>query len=72
MAVDFSQALTDLKEGDKVKRSGWVNDPAYIEMFGPLAGSSPEDTIMVFHSQGVFPWNPQNVDVCADDWETVV
>jgi len=72
MALDFSQALTDLKAASKVKRAGWVSSPSYIEMFGPLGStSSAVDTIMAVHTEGTFPWNPQNVDVCADDWEVV-
>jgi len=69
--MDFSLALTDLKNGDQLRRTSWVSpaNPDYILMFGPLAGSSPQDTIMASNSGSIYTWSPGNVDICADDWE---
>jgi len=71
--ADFSQALTDLNNGDKVKRASW-SIPNFIVMFDSMSGSSATGKIIMQDITGIpiSTWQPQNVDITATDWEVVV
>jgi len=71
--ADFSQALTDLNNGDKVKRTSW-SLPNFIVIFDPMSGSSATGEVIMQDVTGIpfSPWSPQNVDLTASDWEVVV
>jgi len=75
MDTDFSTALTNLKNGDQVRRVAWAQGyPDHIEMFGPLHGPAPTENTIMAHSTGraMNPWQPTVVDICAEDWEVIV
>ncbi len=71
--ADFGQALIDINNGDKVKRTSW-NIPNFIVMFDPMSGSPASGVVIMQDITGipVSVWQPQNVDIIADDWEVVV
>ena len=71
--ADFGQALTDLNNGDRVKRTSW-NLPNFIVMFDPMSGSPATGVVIMQDVTGIptSPWAPQNADITATDWEVVV
>ena len=74
MAYDFQTALTNLKSGDRVKRTSWTTAPNFIVIFDPMSGSPAMGEIIMqdITGQPISEWNPQNIDLCTDDWETFI
>lgn len=72
--TDFTQALTDLNNGEMVKRTGWTNGVNFIVIFDPMAGSSASGEVIMqdINNAVPSPWRPQSVDILAQDWEIFV
>lgn len=75
--MNFGQALQVLKEGiypdAKVRRSGWNGKGMYISLQVPDLNSKMRLPYVYLSTvTGHFvPWNPNNIDMLADDWEIV-
>lgn len=71
--MNFSDALTELKNGRKVTRAGWNGQGMFIKlqkpdenskMLRPYLYMSPVDSELV-------PWVASQSDILADDWQIV-
>ena len=71
--MDFSQALTQLKAGAKLARSGWNRSGMYIQAQYPDANSNmtqPYIFIVPCEDEKI-PWVTSQADVFANDWRIV-
>ena len=76
---DFAVALRELKEGNKVARSGWNGKGLWLELQRPNAHSKmtlpyifisyPEDAQNTPGAR--VPWLASQTDLLADDWMVV-
>ena len=76
---DFAVALRELKEGNKVARSGWNGKGLWLELQRPNAHSKmtlpyifisyPEDAQNTPGAR--VPWLASQTDLLADDWMIV-
>ncbi len=71
--MDFSQALTRLKGGDKLSRFGWNGPNQYIAVQHPDENSKMGlPYIYIQTVQGLLvPWLASQGDLLADDWHVV-
>lgn len=75
--MNFGQALQVLKEGiypdAKVRRAGWNGKGMWISLQTPDAHSKMGLPYIYLSTVGgqLVPWNPNNIDMLADDWEIV-
>lgn len=72
MGYDFIQALENLNNGDMVKRTAWNGNPNFIVIYEPMSGQSGKIIMQDFNNIAWNQWPPQNADIMADDWETVI
>jgi hypothetical protein len=72
--MNFGQAIEALKQGKKVCRSGWNGKGMWLALQTPDANSKMGHPYIYMSdvSGKLFPWNPNNLDVLAEDWETVM
>ena len=77
--MDFSNALTRLKQGGKIRRCGWNGKGMWLELQVPDVHSKmtlpyvylnyPSDSL---HTPGArVPWLASQTDMLAEDWEEV-
>ena len=76
---DFAVAIRELKEGNKVARSGWNGKGLWLELQRPNAHSKmtlpyifisyPEDAQNTPGAR--VPWLASQTDLLADDWTLV-
>ena len=76
---DFAVAIRELKEGNKVARSGWNGKGLWLELQRPNAHSKmtlpyifisyPEDAQNTPGAR--VPWLASQTDLLADDWMVV-
>ena len=76
---DFAVAIRELKEGNKVARSGWNGKGLWLELQRPDARSKmtlpyifisyPEDAQNTPGAR--VPWVASQTDLLADDWMVV-
>lgn len=79
--VDFGEALSAVKKGKMIARSGWNGKNMWVKLINPadylILGTvltTPEiDTIRPWlgmrAADGSFgSWNPNNMDCLAEDW----
>ena len=76
---DFAVAIRELKEGNKVARSGWNGKGLWLELQRPNAHSKmtlpyifisyPEDAQNTPGAR--VPWVASQTDLLADDWMVV-
>ena len=76
---DFAVAIRELKEGNKVARSGWNGKGLWLELQRPDAHSKmtlpyifisyPEDAQNTPGAR--VPWLASQTDLLADDWMVV-
>ena len=68
--MDFSTALTALKGGMRVARSGWNGVDMFIEMQVPDTNSKMTlPYLYMYAAQGGYvPWLASQTDLLADDW----
>lgn len=71
--MNFGQAIEALKQGKRVSRSGWNGKGMWLALQVPDAHSKMGHSYVYMSDvNGVlFPWNPNNLDVLAEDWGIV-
>lgn len=71
--MTFSQALECIKLGFKVLRAGWNGKEMWLAIQRPDENSKMG--VPYIYMKGVdgkfFPWNPNNLDLMAEDWTTL-
>lgn len=71
--MDFGDALKALKDADDVRiaRSGWNGKGMWLMLQCPDANSKMGLPYIYLKTVGgeLVPWNPNNIDMLADDWE---
>jgi hypothetical protein len=71
---DFGWAIRRLRDGCRVRREGWNGKGMWVEL-QPIGEDQPMDHPYIFMSDvngKLFPWNPNQLDMLADDWEHAV
>ena len=68
--MNFGQAIEGLKQGKRVSRSGWNGKGMWLALQVPDSNSKMgHPYVYMSDVAGVlFPWNPNNLDVLAEDW----
>lgn len=71
--MPFGSALELLKTGAKVCRHGWNGKNMWLALQSLDANSKMgHPYIYMSDVKGkLFPWNPNNLDMLAEDWEEV-
>ena len=69
--MNFSDALTDLKNGMKISRSGWNGPGMWLKLQTPDANSKMTlPYIYMYTARGdLVPWLASQTDILSDDWE---
>ena len=64
-------AIKQLQNGDHVRRSGWNGKGMFLGLQVPDANSKMGHPYVYMSdvNQKLFPWNPNNLDLLATDWE---
>jgi hypothetical protein len=72
--MNFGQAIEALKTGSKVSRSGWNGKGMWLALQVPDANSKMGHPYVYMSDVNgkLFPWNPNNLDVLAEDWGITV
>ena len=67
---DFSQALNQLKLGNKLCREGWNGKNMYIEIQIPDLNSKMTLSYIVMRTvqENLVPWIANQSDILANDW----
>ena len=70
----FGWAINQLESGGRARRAGWNGKGMWIGLQRPDAHSKMgHPYIYMSDVTGMlFPWNPNNLDVLAKDWESVI
>lgn len=68
--MSFGDALATLKSGGRVQRTGWNGKHMWLELQTPDAHSKMGHPYVYMSDVNgkLFPWNPNNLDMLADDW----
>ena len=71
MTFDFGESIRLLKTGIRVCRSGWNGRGMWLGLQTPDAHSKMgEPYIYLSTVTGkLVPWNPNNLDMLAEDWQ---
>jgi hypothetical protein len=80
--MDFGQALTELKNGNKVKRKGWNGDGIFLALQVPDENSFMTQPYIYIDTLGLktnnpnapksrVPWLASQTDMLAEDWEVI-
>jgi hypothetical protein len=69
----FGGALNSLKEGQKVSREGWNGKGMWLALQTPDECSKMGHPYVYMSDVAgrLFPWNPNNLDMLAEDWGIV-
>lgn len=72
--MDFGQAIKELKAGRRVQRAGWNGKGMWLDLQHPDEHSKMgHPYIFMSDVNGkLFPWNPNNLDMLAEDWQIVI
>jgi hypothetical protein len=69
--MTFEQAITELKAGKQIYRTGWQGSGDYIylrEKISPM--QSPTLWVKKHHPETEYwPWVPTQIDIFKDDWQ---
>jgi len=71
--MTFGEAIESLKRGNRVARAGWNGKGMWLSLQVPDEHSKMQHPY-VFMSDAagkLFPWNPNNLDMLASDWQEV-
>jgi hypothetical protein len=68
--MDFSQALSSLKKGYKVQRSGWNGKGMYVFLNTNIEDIEPFFVIRTVNKT-YNTWVPSISDLLSNDWESV-
>ena len=68
--MNFGQAIEAMKTGKRVSRSGWNGKGMWLALQVPNANSKMGHPYIYMSdvTGKLFPWNPNNLDVLAEDW----
>lgn len=80
--MDFGQALTELKNGNRVKRKGWNGDGIFLALQVPDKNSKMTQPYIYIDTlglktnnpnapKGIVPWLASQTDMLAEDWEVI-
>lgn len=75
--MDFQFALSSLKGGLKVARSGWNGKGMSLQVQRPDANSKMTHPYLYMTIPGceegerLLPWQPSQVDLFGEDWEVI-
>ncbi len=71
--MNFGQAIEALRGGQKVSRAGWNGKGMWLGLQVPDANSKMGHPYIYMSDVAgkLFPWNPNNLDVLAEDWGVV-
>ena len=80
--MDFGQALTELKNGNRVKRKGWNGDGIFLALQIPDKNSKMTQPYIYIDTLGLktnnpnapkgrVPWLASQTDMLAEDWEVI-
>lgn len=69
----IGQAIKEMTNGEKVQRSGWNGKGMWLALQVPDTHSKMgHPYIYMSDINGkLFPWNPNNLDLLAVDWQLV-
>ena len=69
--LNFQQALTLIKDGVRMQRSGWNGKGMYVEVQRPDVNSKMTlPYIFLFTAdKHLVPWPPSQADLFAEDWQ---
>lgn len=69
--MDFQQALSAIKQGQRVQRSGWNGVGMHVQLQHPDAHSKMSlPYIYMTTVQGdLVPWLASQTDILAEDWQ---
>ncbi len=72
--MNFGSAIESLRDGMRVSRSGWNGKGMWLKLQVPDAHSKMgHPYIYMSDVNGVlFPWNPNALDMLAEDWGVCV
>ena len=81
--MDFGQALTELKNGNRVKRKGWNGDGIFLALQVPDKNSKMTQPYIYIDTLGLktnnpnapkgrVPWLASQTDMLTEDWEVVI
>ena len=68
--MDFGEAIRGLKDGKKVSRSGWNGKGMWLQLQTVDENSKMGHSYVYMSDVAgkLFPWNPNNLDMLAEDW----
>ena len=80
--MDFGQALTELKNGNRVRRKGWNGDGIFLALQVPDKNSKMTQPYIYIDTLGLktnnpnapkgrVPWLASQTDMLAEDWEVI-
>ena len=80
--MDFGQALTELKNGNRGKRKGWNGDGIFLALQVPDKNSKMTQPYIYIDTVGLktnnpnapkgrAPWLASQTDMLAEDWEVI-
>ena len=78
--MNIGDAVEAMREGARVRRTGWNGKGMYLELQTPDEHSKmerpyvyikPPDGADGYESGGLVPWVCSQTDLLADDWEIV-
>ena len=80
--MDFGQALTELKNGNRVKRKGWNGDGIFLALQVTDKNSKMTQPYIYIDTLGLktnnpnapkgrVPWLASQTDMLAEDWEVI-
>jgi hypothetical protein len=70
-AMNFGAALEQLREGFKMQRIGWNGKGMWLALQTPDENSKMNHPYIYMSDVNgkLFPWNPNNLDLLATDWQ---
>lgn len=69
--MDFSQALIEMKKGNKVYRYGWNRTDLKVFLYNPDVMINQHFILHSGNMKVCDVWFPSTSDILADDWEVI-
>lgn len=81
--MNFGQAISAMKEGEKVARKGWNGKGIFVELQTPDVNSKMTSPYIFIDTTGLqtdnldapksrVPWLASQTDMLAEDWSVIV
>lgn len=67
--MDFADAFKALLRGSRIARPGW-NGRGMSVFLTDMGDDFADHIVCIASTAGVYPWNPSQQDMMADDWQT--